>query len=568
MTKRSLLDFKKAQDGARALLDDAVPSDGERTPFRRVAHFWVMVVRSFVRNRCPVRASALSYTTLLALIPMLAVVVSVTSSLLKTQGEEGINKYITKLVDSVVPPADLNTNLTADSVRAARQGPAGLASEPAAALDTSPASADAGAAGEGTNAVAGGASTNAAAIASLARDERVIAARDAVARQINQFIQNTRSGALGAGGVVLLLFLAISLMSKIEGTFNDIWGVARGRSWVTRVVLYWTTISLGPLLVLAGLGLLTSSQFAGLRRVIGEFGFAGSLLFKVLPLAMLWLVFTFFYQLMPNTKVKWGAAAVGGLVGCALWMLNNVFGFLYVSRVVTNSKIYGSLALVPVFMVGLYCSWLILLFGAQVAYAWQNRAAYLQERLAEGVNQRGREFIALRLMTCIGQRFQRAERPPTISQMSAELGVPSRLIQQVLQTLLASKLIVEVAGAELGFAPARPLETINCHHVLLALRATQGQELATRDEPVRAEVLGEFHRIQEAERQAASGVTLLALVHRAQARLELAAPAAAEDTPTVAASPAPLTAAAASTPKSEPPSASERAEEEPVPFPD
>lgn len=543
MPKRSLLNFKKAQDGARALLDDgALSPGGERRLIHRVAHFWVMVARSFVRNRCPIRASALSYTTLLALIPMLAVVVSITSSLLKTQGEEGINKYITKLVDSVVPPADLNTNLTADSLSAARPKTPDRTNEEALAAET-------------TNTLAGGrsgSSTNAPAIASLAKDARVLAARDAVSHQINQFIQNTRSGALGAGGVVLLLFLAISLMSKIEATFNDIWGVARGRSWVTRVVLYWTTISLGPLLVLAGLGLLTSSQFAGLRRVIGEFGFAGSLLFRILPLVMLWLVFTFFYQLMPNTKVKWSAAAVGGLVGCTLWMLNNVFGFLYVSRVVTNSKIYGSLALVPVFMVGLYFSWMILLFGAQAAYAWQNRAAYVQERLAEGVNQRGREFIALRLMTCIGQRFQRAEKPPTISQMAGELGVPSRLIQQVLQTLLASKLIVEVAGAELGFAPARPLETITCHHVLLALRATQGQELATRDEPVRAEVYGEFHRIQEAERQAASSVTILALVNRTQARLALAAPAAAAEAPASATAPP----------------AVEQREEEPAPFPD
>ncbi len=78
---------------------------------------------------------------------------------------------------------------------------------------------------------------------------------------------------------------------------------------------------------------------------------------------------------------------IGGIVAGSLWHLNNVFGFLYVSRVVSNSKIYGSLGLVPVFMAGLYFSWLILLFGAQVAYAFQNRKSYLQEKLVENVNQ-------------------------------------------------------------------------------------------------------------------------------------------------------------------------------------
>jgi DNA-binding IscR family transcriptional regulator len=167
--------------------------------------------------------------------------------------------------------------------------------------------------------------------------------------------------------------------------------------------------------------------------------------------------------------------------------------------------------------------WVIVLFGAQVAYAFQNRESYLQERIAENVNQRGREFVALRLMTCIGQHFQHSWPPATVPQMSRELGIPSKLIQQVLQTLLAARLVVEVHGAESGYAPARPLETINCHHILLALRATQGQELVTRDEPVRAEVIGEFARIQAAEKAAASTVTMLALVNRAQARLDLVA---------------------------------------------
>ncbi|HUZ08181.1 MAG TPA: YhjD/YihY/BrkB family envelope integrity protein, partial [Candidatus Paceibacterota bacterium] len=195
----------------------------------------------------------------------------------------------------------------------------------------------------------------------------------------------------------------------------------------------------------------------------------------------------------------------------------------YVSRVVTYSKMYGSLGLVPVFMAGLYLSWLILLFGAQVAYAFQNRKSYLQEKLVENVNQRGREFIALRLMTCIGQRFQLGRPPVTMQEISVELGVPTKLAQQVLQTLLAARLVVETNGGEPAYAPARPLEAINAHHILTAMRGG-GQELLSRDEPVRAEIFGEFARIEEAEKNAASAITMLALVNRAQAHLEISAP--------------------------------------------
>jgi membrane protein len=171
-------------------------------------------------------------------------------------------------------------------------------------------------------------------------------------------------------------------------------------------------------------------------------------------------------------------------------------------------------------MIGLYISWLIVLFGAQVAYAFQNRVTYLEEKQVENINQRGREFIALRLMTLIGQRYLRGELPSTVFNLATELGVPSRLVRQVMQTLASARLVVETAGAETAYLPARPMETITCHDILLALRATQGQELATRDEPTRLEVYGEFQRIQEAERQASASVTMLALAHRAQAQLQ------------------------------------------------
>ena len=83
--------------------------------------------------------------------------------------------------------------------------------------------------------------------------------------------------------------------------------------------------------------------------------------------------------------------------------------------------------------------------------------------------------------------------------------------------MLGAQLVVEVTGRENGFTPARPLDQITCHDILQAMRASNGHELATRDEPTRKEVFGEFQRILEAERAAASSVTMLALVNRTPA---------------------------------------------------
>jgi membrane protein len=477
-------------------------AEHESGRWERFAHFCVLVVKSFVRNRCLIRASALSYSTMLALIPLLAVAISVTSSLLKQQGEDKIYAAINKVVSNIMPPATLGTNGNAVTLNLS---PISVTLIP-------------------TNSVAG---TNAPAATAGNPDDdaRVVSVQKEAAKSIHDFVQNTqKSSALGVVGMLLLVFVAIRMLANVEATFNDIWGVTRGRNWLLRVVLYWTTITLGPLAIIGALGLAGGPHIQAAKSLIGQMPFIGGLIFEFLPFVILWLVFALLYQLVPNTKVHFSAALAGGIVAGSLWHLNNVFGFLYVSRAVTNSQIYGKLGLVPVFMIGLYFSWAILLFGAQVAYAFQNRNAYLQEKLVENVNQRGREFIALRLMTCIGQHFQTGRPPVELQEISVELGIPTKLAQQVLQTLLAARLVVEVAGNEIRFTPARPLDAINAHDVLSAMRSANGQEPATRDEPGHAEVLGEFARIQEAEKQAASSVSLLALINRAQKQIEIAAP--------------------------------------------
>ena len=223
---------------------------------------------------------------------------------------------------------------------------------------------------------------------------------------------------------------------------------------------------------------------------------------------------------MPNTKVDFSAALVGGTLAGTAWHAYNLLGFLLASRAVNASKIYGGLALIPLLMGGLYVVWLTVLFGAQVAYAFQNRTAYLQDRLTENINQRGREFIALRVITSISRRFRNAEPPPTISDMAGELAIPSRLIQQVLRPLLIGRLVTEVHPVNgVAYAPARPLEDITAHDVLTAMRSMNGRDALPHNEPAQSGLLGEYARIQEAERAAASSVSIKALVQSCQPRL-------------------------------------------------
>jgi membrane protein len=326
-------------------------------------------------------------------------------------------------------------------------------------------------------------------------------------------------------GTIALVFVAIGLLSTIEATFNDIWGVTRGRNWFVRIIHYWAAITLGPLVIILAMGLAVGSQFQVAQDFIEDTPIIGRLIFKLIPFFVLSGSFMLLYQLMPNTKVHWKAALVGGAVAGALWVANGNANALFASRVVSASKIYGSLSAIPIFLFGLYLSWTILLFGAQVAYAFQNRRAYVQEKQAESVNQRGREFIALRLMTFVGQKFHRGETPPSADEIAEALTVSSRLISQIIQPLLQCKLLVEVATPEAAYCPARPLGSISYEDILQTLRVGKGQEPATRAEPARDLVRGAFDAIQEAEQTVAKAQTVQGMVERAEAQGPEPAPA-------------------------------------------
>jgi membrane protein len=423
-------------------------------------HFWLLVGKSFVRNRCPTRAAALAYTTLLALIPVLAVAASIAISFLQKDGEKTIRAFIDKGVAYVAPSLDLEVK---------------------------------------------------------AQDADAKGGRELVAARIAEYVNNISSGTLGVTSSIALIFVAIQMLRGIEGTFNDIWGVTRGRTWLASIIQYWAVISLGPLVVLVAMAFTSGPHLSRTFAFVGNYPILSTLVFSVLPFLMLSLAFALFYMFMPNTRVRFSAALMGGLVTAFLWQLNSLLNALYASRVVSYSQIYGSLGLVPLFLIGIYLSWLFLLFGAQVAYAYQNRQAYLQERVAENVNQKGREFAALRLMTMLAQKFSQGERPPTATELGQALGLPTRLATQLLAVLIQAGLVAEVVGRESAFAPAKPLAAINCADILHSLRTCGGQELDTQDDAFQSVVKAELDRIGQAEHAVASTVTLEKLVKQAGA---------------------------------------------------
>ncbi|HUI06894.1 MAG TPA: YhjD/YihY/BrkB family envelope integrity protein [Verrucomicrobiae bacterium] len=416
---------------ARQFLEEfPVDSVGSRPVLRKLrttVHFIHLVVQGFVGNRCPLRAAALCYTTMLAFVPLLAVVFSVSKSFLRESSATVVPKVLDAIVDRVAPQLEY---LPAD--------------------------------GRGT--------------ATPAKGRVVVSAqaRQQVVDSIQSFIGNINAGAVTTVGSLFLILVAVRLLMTIEQTFNDIWGVQKGRSLWRKVVYYWTSITLGSIVLLTALTVTGTAEFAS---ALGKLTFAPGferVLLQVVPYVILWVGFALMYALMPNTQVRFHAALIGGVVGGTLWQLNSLLNTMYVSRVVTYSKIYGALGIIPVFLVGLYFSWLIVLFGAQVSFAAQNVRTYMQQRASENVDQAGRESIACRVVLHACYCFQHGQKPPAPEELADRLRAPLQALNQSIHRLIEGGVLVEVANSEGGLQPARPPESITVADVLHVVRTHSG----------------------------------------------------------------------------------------------
>lgn len=415
----------------------------------RLLHFWVLVWRTYMQNRCALRAAALSYATLLALVPLFAVLISISGSLLKRHGEEAIMKLVDEVVMAITP-----------------------------GMDTPPEPAPAAPGPTATNVVTqvpavSGQTTSPAAAAPPAGDQIRISRAEVRAR-IQQFIANIQTGALGVGGMIALLVLTIGLINRVEQTLNDIWGVHRGRAWHLRLAYYCAVLVLGPVLLALAMTLTGADYVQSAREFFKSHLPWGDLLDRtfigLLPYGVLGVAFTLLYFALPNTKVKFHAALIGGVLAGCLWQLNNQLGALYASRVLTYSRIYGSVAMIPLLMLTLYLHWLILLLGAQVSYVVQHGRTYLEDLAAGHISQRSRERLAFHVVLEAGRAFVHGQPPPDVVSLAEQTRAPIRVVEEVTRQLVARRILHEVNGGQTGLAPARPLEILTVADVLHALR--------------------------------------------------------------------------------------------------
>lgn len=327
-----------------------------------------------------------------------------------------------------------------------------------------------------------------------------------IVQNVIGFVENIKVGVLGSLGVGLLLYTAVSMIQKVEASFNYIWRIERLRSLGQRFGEYLSVLTVGPLLVFVAMGVtasvLSSDQLQALAR-IEPFGFLLHLFARLAPYLLMIGLFTFLYAFVPNTRVRLRAAAGGGIFAGVLWQSASLAFASFVAQATNYNAVYSGFAIVIFLLIWLYLGWLILLLGCQLSFYLQHPEHLTPYRVAPRLSCRSAETLGLAIAAEVVRRFVRGE-PPVGSDalalaMEAQPGHVDRLVD-----LLQRHGVLAPAGTdEQALLPARDPATLTLDELWRLLRTGPEAEVlpASPAEALRAaaELVGRIEDTAGAE---------------------------------------------------------------------
>jgi len=337
-----------------------------------------------MKNRIPSQAASLSYTTLLALGPMIALVILISSIFLREQGDAFICEKIMNAIEFTMPAInEIEYSATA---------------------------------------VETGASIN---------------------PQILEFVEKISkgSGSLGTFGSIAIVVTCLLLCVTLENAINSVWSITEGRSWKMRIVYYWTFICFGSVAGIFGITFLASSQLSSFFVMVPYFEHFASWGTYVLGLSALILLFTCMFKFLPNTYVRFNAALWGGILAVGALILNNKLSFLYISIIVKNQNFYGYLAIIPIALFSLYIFWLFVLTGAQLSYAVHNIDFLSSKYIWEKLTNRSKNIICFAMFAKIAKSFYEKTPPLNVEVLAQKLNLPKAVIKYCILTMIEKGLV-------------------------------------------------------------------------------------------------------------------------------
>ncbi len=385
----------------------------------RQAKVLIFVLRQFYSDKLLIRASSLTYSSLLAIVPFLAVVFSILKAI-------GLHMDLAPALYNFLSPLGERGNIISD--------------------------------------------------------------------KILEFVANAQTSTLGLVGTTILLLTVFGILNKIEGSYNDIWHVSRGRTWPRRLAGYTLLTVIGPLslfLILALTATVTSLDLVRELLSIEHLARLLTLLLKLMPYALSCLLFSIVIWFVPNIRVSVRAALIGGTFSGILWQLSN-WGFARfiagATRASTRDILFAGFAALPLFLLWLYASWSILLLGAELGYVVQHLGIMEWRELEKRYGESLRRFVAVRAVLGITRNMLAGHEPPDLKSLAAEMKTPVPVLSGALEPLVEAGILIPRSDREPGFNLAQDPHQITLARLLLATRGEVAlpKKLSSRDRLSRA----------------------------------------------------------------------------------
>ena len=430
----------------------------------------VIAIRTFLDDKIMSRAAALTYSTLFAIVPILALIFAVArgfgfENVLNTLIDEGIVNSDSTLV--VTEPV-----MNADSLAIAYN-----------------------------DVISGDSISTAAQVTETTTNETL----KTVMQFIDGYMQYVSGGAFVGIGLLFLLWSVYSLADNIEGNLNQIWHIKQARGMGRKITDYFSLIILIPIGIVSLSGL-TSFVKMRLTAMEGYLLLGGFVQFLIvaLPFLIAGLIFTGFYIFMPNTKVKFKYAVIPGFIaGCLFTVLQNLYfsGQLALS---SYNQIYGGFAALPLFLFWLNISWSIILFGCELSYVSQNNDNFNYFKEPEKISRRHQDYYCLMVMSCICKRFSKHLPALNRKELAGELKIPIRYVISSLDILAEAGLLETVLQSderEPAYVPSTDPTKIT---VVFVLSKINNSGYCDLDHAMESEIRGALLKIDD-ERKHLSG---------------------------------------------------------------
>jgi membrane protein len=280
-----------------------------------------------------------------------------------------------------------------------------------------------------------------------------------------------KTTALSVFGIIGLLFTATALLNTVEEAFNTIWRITRARTWLSKFITFWATLTLAPILIGASISI--TSYFAALpvlKHVAEGASYLNHTPFLI-PWLMSSLALATMYAVLPNTSVPFRFAIIGGLVAGALFECTKIGFAFYVTEVANYERLYGALSTLPIFLIWLYLIWVIILVGSEITFCLQQPEQSHQRQsrfLGPGIQQFYSHLILLRAAQAL-HKGETISMPPLLE----ETGLPGNILQEWLDNLcqLGFLRLTDSQDNESAWVLGHETDRLSLHEIFIALNS-------------------------------------------------------------------------------------------------